>query len=204
MKSLFIVANWKSNKTKKETLLYLDILSKNLKRIDGKEVIICPSFVHLQLFSDYIKENNLDIKLGAQNVSHFEEGPFTGEVNAKQLRDFVSYCIVGHSERREKFSEDLGSINSKISNLINAQVTPILCISEVGQLEGVNDLENCIIAYEPLGTIGTGKALDPSLISSILGKLRQTTSLGVLYGGSVDPHNVSKYSSSFDGVLMGT
>lgn len=204
MKKVLIVGNFKSNKTEKESSEWFEKFSENYQQNFEKEVVICPSFTSLSSLSKLIEEKNLDIFLGAQDVSSFEEGPFTGEVSARQIKEFCKYSLVGHSERREKFSEDQAAINGKISNLIKAEIIPILCISEIEQLDRVGNLENCIIAYEPMHAIGTGEPLDPSLANDTLGKLRQKKSLGVLYGGSVDSKNISNYTSSFDGILVGT
>ncbi len=203
MKKVQIVANFKSNKTEKEALDWIENFSKKYKPLNEREIIICPSFTSLADLSKFILEKKLDIVLGAQNVSPFDSGPFTGEVNAAQLKEFCSYCIVGHSERREKFSEDLSVINDKIANLIRENITPILCMSAVEQLQGVQNLENCIIAYEPLGAIGSREPQDPQEASKITEEIRNIADTKVLYGGSVNPQNAQPYLNFFDGVLVG-
>ena len=108
MDKLFIVANLKSNQTNSEAKDWLFNFKKikDLKQnLDNKEIILCPSFILLDFFALFIAENNLPFKLGAQNVSPFDQGPYTGEVNAKQIKDFADYVLVGHSERRNNFGE---------------------------------------------------------------------------------------------------
>lgn len=204
MKKLLIVGNFKSHQTSGEALDWLDIFAKTFTRNADKEIVICPSFTSLPPLYSKIANENIEIFLGSQNVSPFEEGPFTGEVNARQIKEFCLYCLVGHSERRKNFSEDSEAVNRKIENLIEEEITPILCISEMSQIEGVKNLENCIIAFEPISAVGTGEAEDPNSAISFAEKLKEKFDGRILYGGSVDSKNVSSYTSSFDGVLVGT
>ena len=204
MKKTYIVANWKSNKNKSEVISFLQEFKNHYSKSENKEVIFCPTFVYLQLFSDYIKDNSLDIKLGAQNVSRFEGGSFTGEVSAKQLKDFVTYCIVGHSERRLEFLEEPMVINDKILRLKEEGIIPIFCISDLKDLNLLN-LNNCIVAYEPPYAIGTGTPEDPTLAEKF-GKEIKQKGLTALYGASVNSSNVASFTTleSIDGVLVGT
>ena len=201
MKNIYIVANWKSNKTEAEALEFFSEFSKIYKPVEGKGVIICPSFTSLSSSLKFINENNLDIKLGAQNVSPFELGAFTGEVNSAQIKEFCSYCIVGHSERRGKFSEDLSMINDKIRQLEKEKITPIVCISQISQLEGLLLTDDALVAYEPLSAIGSGKPDSPQDDENIAKDIKAK----VLYGGSVNEQNVAGFTSSLsiDGVLVG-
>ena len=201
MKNIYIVANWKSNKTEAEALEFFSEFSKIYKPVEGKGVIICPSFTSLSSSLKFINENNLDIKLGAQNVSPFELGAFTGEVNSAQIKEFCSYCIVGHSERRGKFSEDLSMINDKIRQLEKEKITPIVCISQISQLEGLLLTDDALVAYEPLSAIGSGKPDSPQDDENIAKEIKAK----VLYGGSVNEQNVAGFTSSLsiDGVLVG-
>lgn len=202
MKKLLIVGNFKSNKTSEEASEWFKKFLQDYREDPQKEIIICPSFTSLSIFSKLIQDSNFDIFLGAQNVSSFKEGPYTGEVNARQIKEFCKYSLVGHSERRQKFFEDKLVIDRKLANLENVGITPILCISDLSQLNEVN-LKNCIIAYEPIHSVGTGEAQNPQTAEEFLEKIRRVTDRKVLYGGSVDSENVSSYTSSFDGVLVG-
>lgn len=202
MKKL-IVGNFKSNKTEREALQWILEFSKNYKEDPQKEVIICPSFTALSAVRKFIDNNNLNVSLGAQNVSSFDKGPFTGEINAQQLYEFCSYCIVGHSERREKFSEDLSLINDKIARLIEYKITPITCISQIEQLGGIQNLDKCVIAYEPLFAVGSDHPQDPGEALKFGKSIKDKVSGPILYGGSVSPQNVASYTDFFDGVLVG-
>src|SRR5271156_2087163 len=100
MKKLFIVGNWKSNKTLSEAMEWLEKFgSLNPSYTpEEKEVVVCPPFTLLSDMKKCIDENNLPIKLGVQNVSSFAEGAYTGEISAREAKDFVTHALVGHSE----------------------------------------------------------------------------------------------------------
>ncbi len=110
MKKLFIVANWKSNKTIEDAERWIHNFKKELDRnpldLSSKEIIICPSFSVLEHTRYCSKNLSLSIKLGAQNISAFDAGAYTGEVNGLQIKEFADYVIVGHSERRINFNEN--------------------------------------------------------------------------------------------------
>src|SRR5882762_6024752 len=100
MKKLFIVANWKSNKTSHEAQEWLEkVAAGNWQLADSKEVIVCSSYPSLPLLKSFITEKNLPISIGAQDISAFGPGAYTGEVNASQIKEFATYTIIGHSER---------------------------------------------------------------------------------------------------------
>lgn len=90
---LYIVANFKSNKTQEEASQWLE-KSKNFPKRKDLEIIVCPPFTLLPLFKEYINKNSLNFSLGAQNVSPFTEGPYTGEENAKQIKEFADYVFL--------------------------------------------------------------------------------------------------------------
>jgi triosephosphate isomerase len=207
MKSLIIAANWKSNKTLDEDDLFVSKFINSYKANDLKEIIICPSFTGISFISSKLKGNYGKISIGAQNVSSFSQGSFTGEVNAMQLKDFCSYCIVGHSERRINFSEDLSIINDKIKNLLEAEIAPIICVSSLDQLDGILSSINgkSIIAYEPLSAIGSKDPANPIEVNKFSREIKEKFDVKVLYGGSVNSENVSDFTNqdSIDGVLVG-
>ena len=123
MRKLLIVANLKSYKNENEAKNWLEDFKKikelNLD-LSQKEIIICPSFTQLFSFSSYFSSNNIEVKLGAQNVSPFDEGAFTGEVNAKQIKDFAQYVLIGHSERRNNFQESEKMLEEKVKRALEA------------------------------------------------------------------------------------
>lgn len=203
-KKLYI-ANWKSNKTKKEAIQFFDYLRENLKKIDlsDKEVIIAPPFTLLAKCHYLISEYNLPIKLAAQNVSSYPEGAYTGEISAKQVKEFADFVIIGHSERRKYLHENENDIENKIREAKETDLTVIQCIQdEYGLIYKNAD----VIAYEPPSAIGTGNPDDPSHIAQVFEKIKeQDNSFPLLYGGSVAPQNISDFLSidGLSGFLIG-
>lgn len=209
MKPLLIVGNLKSNKTQSEARNWLSEFSKfksQLAKFSNKKVIVCPSFALLQTFRDFIIEQKLPIELGAQNISRLPEGPYTGEVNGAQIKDFADYVIIGHSERRGSFGEDQSVIEEKIKMSIDYNLTPILFVQNENTPipKGVDT-----IVYEPpsaISTVSGGIPDDPKEVSEVVERLREKYSFKyVLYGGSVDSNNVFAFTKipKIDGVVPG-
>lgn len=203
MKKLFFVANWKSYKTVSEATNWLQqIVDGNLKLVD-KEAIVCPSFTLIPAMFDFIKKSNLPVKLGAQDVSPFGEGPYTGAVNVKQIKEFAEYAIIGHSERRKEFKEDDVILAKKVQIALESGLTPIFCVQgeETPIPDGVK-----IVAYEPVWAIGSGTPDTPENAEKVSKTIKEKNKIDyILYGGSVKPDNVSGFTqmSSIDGVLVG-
>lgn len=214
---MIIALNNKSNLTKEEFLKYQEDIQKlNFKT---SNVILIPSNIYLA------SANIPNISLGSQNVSMYEMGPHTGEVSASQLRQLgVSYCLVGHSERRKEQHETNIEIRNKIKNLLNKEIIPILCIGETKEEKNTahtviyqelqealiglteEELKKVIIAYEPVWSIGTGLIPTSTEIESIVTKIKETYPNNlVLYGGSVTLENIEKLTqeNAVDGYLLG-
>ncbi len=204
MKPLLIVANLKSNFTNSEAKKWLEgisSVSSKISNIPNKKIIICPSFTLLQTFKKFIDEHKLQVYLGAQNISRLPAGPYTGEVNGSQIKDFADYVIVGHSERRA-FGEDESVVEEKIKMSVDYNLNPILCVQNIN-----NKIpkEVSVVAYEPVFAIGTGNPDTPENAENISKEIKDNNKTSVLYGGSVAPDNVRKFTDKehIDGVLVG-
>lgn len=222
MKKLYIVGNWKSNKSIAETLDWISSFKSSTigtAEVENKEVVICPQFPLLYIFKnefqDYKINEVLKLNIGSQNVSPYQEGAHTGEVTAKLLKEFCTYTIVGHSERRQQFSETDESIYQKIKLLLQNEITPILCVSDLEHFNSMksiiqNDnntvsLKNVVVAYEPIWAIGTGKTDTPENADSVCKSIKDAGAEFVIYGGSVNAENVNSFTSmpNINGVLPG-
>ncbi|EKD86321.1 MAG: triosephosphate isomerase [uncultured bacterium] len=208
MKKTLIAANWKSNKTKNEARNWIFEVSRQ-EFPDNLEIVILPPFTLLDFLDSFIKANNLKFKLGAQDISPFGLGAYTGEVNASQVKEFASYVLIGHSERRKNFSESDEQINQKIQQAESLDLIPIVCVSDVSQLEDLKSEKEMVIAYEPPGAISTSgpgaKAEDPDSVLEFVRKIKEKNPARVIYGGSVGADNVKDYTGldNIEGVLVG-
>lgn len=182
MRKKIVAGNWKMNNSfqQAEELIknLLELVRKN--EIKKSLMILCPPFPYLKLANDLTK--NTTIAIGAQNVSQYENGAYTGEVSASMLKSLgVKFCIIGHSERRKYFYETSAILKEKLDILIKYDIQPIFCCGE--QLADrekstylnivktqikealfqftANDFKKIIIAYEPVWAIGTGKTASP-------------------------------------------
>ena len=232
MKKKYLFANWKMNKTLVESDDFFDFFLKKPLTIPKTQIIFCPPFTGLFNISNTLK--GTEIEVGAQNVYVSENGAFTGEISTKMLRDCgCVWVILGHSERRRIFLEEEKLIRRKLENVLMNGLSPVLCIGESleqrdsgstfevlynqisSALKNLNDtnLNNLIIAYEPIWAIGTGKVASSALINEthqyikeILNKLNfDNTKIPLIYGGSVKPDNSKELINldNVDGFLVG-
>ena len=220
--SAFFVANWKLNGDFQFIDRYISELQ--IPENDTTCVVICPTSIHL----DYIRHMKNNFYLGAQNVSQYREGAYTGEISCTSLSELkIEFCIVGHSERRQIFNETSIDVRSKSLSLIEHDIVPILCIGETfeekenGKTNDIlaNQLEmgipessnsnNTIIAYEPVWAIGTGLTPTFEEIDKtheyIKNHNAKFNNYKVLYGGSVKAKNAKEIItlSNVDGALIG-
>lgn len=234
MRRPVIAGNWKLNKTIVEAVSFVKQLSPLVSGISNVEIVIAPVFTALSKVSDAMADSN--IKLSAQDCFWEPEGAFTGEVSPALLKDAgCSYVIVGHSERRQFFGESDTTVNKKVKAVISNGLTAIVCVGETleereagqaftvvgGQvdkaLEGLTcaDMEQVVIAYEPVWAIGTGRTATMeqaqevhefirSRIEKLLG-IAVSAETRILYGGSVKPDNVKSLmaQADVDGALIG-
>ncbi len=230
----FIIAgNWKMNKTKQEVISFLDDVA-NHDFGDKNKIIIAPPNPYLYLFEEKLRYSK--VLYGVQNLFPKESGAFTGELSYTVAKDFgAKYAIIGHSERRTLFDECDILVSKKVRICVQNQIIPILCIGEnldqrrsgdyrqhlANQIrEGLirisgNELQDVIIAYEPIWAIGTGETATPSQVEETHMFIREFlvneygNDLGkdipLLYGGSVKPSNVKELAlaQSVSGFLIG-
>ncbi len=204
MKKTFIVANWKSNKTilqAEEWFRTLNDLQLTLNK-EEKEVIVCPPFTLLPSLKSLIAENKLPISLGAQDISPFNEGAFTGAINGRQIKEFADYVLVGHSERRRYFAETQAFLAEKVKMANKWNLKVIFCADSEKSLipDGVS-----IVTYEPPTSISPAPADTPENAERAARALKAKTLRTVLYGGNVTSGNVSSFMQmkSINGVLVG-
>ena len=221
------------NLTVHESSLYLHKLGQKLKSHRTVELVIAPSMLAVQSLS--LQAERKLFKLAAQNLYWKDDGAFTGEVSAHQLRGLVSYAIIGHSERRHVFGEHDKDVRNKVQAAVRHGITPILCVGEtaheraaketsgilhdqiVGGLANLTaeEVANTVIAYEPVWAIGSGDNALPSDVENAVHIIRRqvehlygrttSSSVRVLYGGSVSSDNAASYLAipSVDGLLIG-
>ncbi len=217
MRKPFVAGNWKLNGSRKMVLELAELIA-NEKPVDV-DVALCPPFLYIELLAANFRS---DFRIGGQDVSVHTKGAFTGEVAAEMLTDVGASCvIIGHSERRQYFSESNETIALKTQAALRAGLTPIVCVGEQlseresdiaeyvveNQLQKVlnslsrDQLSQLIIAYEPVWAIGTGRTASAeqaqsmhSFIRSVLAKTDATIarSIRILYGGSVKPDNAAQ------------
>jgi len=231
----FVAGNWKMNMTSSEVAPYLEIFRQETDKINGVDIAIIPPFTALEKASE-ILGGTQKIRLGAQNMSPEAKGAYTGEISATMLRDlFVRYVLVGHSERRRIFGETDELVRRKAMMALASELRPILCVGETleerkagkeqavletqlqGALAGLSpeQLEEIIIAYEPVWAIGTGLTATPAqaqeahqFIRNFLAKTAGpeiAAKTRILYGGSVTADNARELLSKpdIDGALVG-
>lgn len=203
MKNLWIIANWKSNETIEEALEWVSIVGPKLPKRDNFKVVICPSFTAIEEVKKAVLVGNFPMLVGAQDLSPFPEGPFTGEEAAQFLKQFVDLAILGHSERRQNFGETDEIVADKVKQALEHQIIPLVCVQ--GKDTPVPSEVN-LIAYEPIFAIGTGTPDTPQNAEEVAASFQQTLrNSEVLYGGSVNSKNVGAFikQDQISGVLVG-
>ena len=220
MRYPFIAGNWKMYKTTAEARAFAREFKRNYQSSDVKVAIFAP-FTQLAALAEEFKGTG--ICLGAQNVHYEREGAFTGEISVPMLREIgVEYCIVGHSERRQYFNESDETVNRKAKALLEAEITPVICVGEnlyqrehnyqdklvaeqvANAMEGIpaEDAAKVVIAYEPIWAIGTGRTATPIQANHMCKVIRDeleeiydeetADKVVIQYGGSVKPENASE------------
>ena len=216
------------NTTVSEAVALAGAIRARLRAADGTLALVCPPFPSLAVVAEVLEGSGIGV--GAQNVHPDASGAFTGEVSTIMLSEICTHVIVGHSERRSLFGETDELINLKARAVIDAGMTPILCVGErledreAGRAEqvvesqlkkGLAGLQSAIVAYEPVWAIGTGRAATPETAQEVMAHIRSVvgdiigTSAGhdvpLLYGGSVSASNIEDFMAQQDvnGALVG-
>lgn len=217
-----IVGNWKMELSHKSAV---EVASTMKKMVQGttvtSDVVICPSFPSIAAIAELLKGTALQV--GAQNVHHEDKGPYTGSVSVSSLREFITWCIVGHSEVREAHGDNDLLVAHKANMLLSHGIRPIICIGEtksqhdsgetisvissqidvfLSTLDRVS-LMKTAIAYEPIWAIGTGVLPNPDEVYEVLLLIRKRIAerfdieladrVHLLYGGSVGADTIGPY-----------
>lgn len=233
MQKKFIIGNWKMHGNQAENKALIDAIRSALPTLDARVgMVVCPVSPYIPQLKSLTAGSGIGV--GAQDVSEFAKGAYTGEMAAPMLKDVgVEYVIVGHSERRTFHAENSAQIARKAQAVLAAGLVPVVCIGEsleernANQTEAVlteqldalfavvgTDNANIVLAYEPRWAIGTGVAATPEMILAVHNFLRAyltqrsaaVAGLPLLYGGSMNGANVATIVTlpNVDGGLIGS
>jgi len=224
-----IIANWKANGDFESNKVWCNRFIARMSSTGAKYTGIAPSHLHFNQIQSYFKDH--DIEIGFQDID-IEGGARTGSISPLMAIDSdCSFCLIGHSERREIFNEDNNIISKKYQMLAKSHIKPVLCIGESFEefkagkteqklqtqiqdcIQGNISSENLIIAYEPIWAIGTGNTPKPKDVNSIHEFIKDVVQSAsennlrpqVLYGGSVNKSNAADFfvEKNIDGALVG-
>ncbi|HEX6383219.1 MAG TPA: triose-phosphate isomerase [Anaerolineae bacterium] len=234
MRTPIIAGNWKMNKTADEAVAFVREIRNGLIDVLSVEVVVCPPFIAIPDVADVLQASKIGV--GAQNMFYEEKGAYTGEIAPGMLTSFCQYVILGHSERRAYFGETDEMVSRKAKAALEHDLIPIVCVgesleqNEAGEtqafvssqvraaFDGVTaeQAARCIIAYEPIWAIGTGRSASAAEAGSIIGlSVRGTIAdlfgeetaqaIRIQYGGSVNEENIAEFMqhADIDGALVG-
>ena len=229
-----IAGNWKMNKTATDTKKFAEELKAIMPRAKWCETVVCVPYVNIPAALKAFKD--MRVSVGAENLFYEPSGAYTGEVSAEMLKDLgVKYVIIGHSERRQYFGETDIIVNKKVHAALEAGLHPIICVGESleqremdvtmelitlqvkSALAGVSadKARKCVIAYEPIWAIGTGKTATAEQAGEVCTAIRAVIrglygarvarSITIQYGGSMNPKNAAELlaQGDVDGGLIG-
>jgi len=203
-----IIANWKSHKNQQTALEWLTTFKQSKIHNPESSIIIAPPMSLLSIVKNNLPE---EVSLAVQDISPFPAGKYTGAVSSQNLEGLdIKYVIVGHSERRRYFHETHNDIANKVAQCIEANITPIVCVDDEyisSQAAAIKQehLSKCVVAYEELSAIGSGKNMPVEKVQEVFEQIKKYFGeTKLIYGGSVDASNVQDYLDICDGVLVGT
>jgi triosephosphate isomerase len=224
-----IAGNWKMNLDHQQAIALVQKLSWTLRdaahEYKNCEVVVFPPFTDIRSVQTLMDADKLELGLGAQDLSKFDSGAYTGEVSGAFLKKLeVKYVLIGHSERRQYHSENDETVQAKTAAAFRHEIVPVICVGETleeleseGQsavpvrqtlaaLAGHDKMGDFVIAYEPVWAIGTGKVATPEEAAAVCGKIREAIAAEhgpeiadatrILYGGSVKANNVAGFLRS--------
>ena len=230
----FIAGNWKMHGARSEAVALAGALAKTVGHVAGREVVLAPPFTALDAVAREIA--GTDLRLAAQNVYWEAKGAFTGEIAVGMLREAgCTHVIIGHSERRQLFGETNETVNRRLHAALAGGLVPIVCVGETlaerdadatqaviarqveSALAGLRheQVAGCVVAYEPVWAIGTGRTATPGQAQEVhhgirrqlVGLASQTMAerVRIVYGGSVKPENIDALMAEpdIDGALVG-
>lgn len=239
MRKPMMAGNWKMNNNWAESVVLAQQLSNRYdERWEDVEVVLCPPAIDIKAVYSVLEFDRREevVKVGGQNCHWEASGAFTGEISIPMLQAVgATHCIIGHSERRGYFGETDMDVNKKVKALLAAKMTPIVCC---GESLGVRDsgdyiefitkqvsaafaglepaeVKKCVVAYEPIWAIGTGRTATPEQAEEACGAIRASIAdefgtdtadaIRILYGGSMKPANVEGLIAmeDIDGGLIG-
>ncbi|MDT8307079.1 MAG: triose-phosphate isomerase [Anaerolineae bacterium] len=234
MRTPIIAGNWKMYKTAEEAVSFVQAMRTELAAIEGADAVVCPPAIAIPAVAAALEGSKVGV--GAQNMHYEEAGAYTGELAPPMLTPFCQYVILGHSERRAYYCETDENVNKKAKAALEHGLTPIICVGESleqneagetvsfvsGQVRAALDgidaagVAQCIIAYEPIWAIGTGKAASPEQAGEIIEESVRNTiaemydaetaeTVRIQYGGSTNPDNIGAFMAhpQIDGALVG-
>ena len=233
-----IAGNWKMNETYGESVVLAQEISNGFYDdwADTMDVVVCPPFIDLKPVKTVFEFDKRKVGLGAQDVYWEPSGAYTGEISVPMISEVgCAWCIVGHSERRELFGETNEDVNRKAKALLAGGLSPIVCVGEplsvrdagtyleyvtaqvAAAFAGIDgpDAARCVVAYEPIWAIGTGRTATPEQAQEVCAAIRATLAerygaevidpVRVLYGGSMNEGNAALLLAQpdIDGGLIG-
>ncbi len=234
MRKPLIAANWKMNTTPDSAFELIDSMLEELDVLSPEvDIVICPPFISIETFADLFDGTGLF--LGAQTMFWKEQGAYTGEISPLMLQNRCDYVILGHSERRRHFHVTDEEVRLKVEAALAHDLLPIVCVGEnLAQFEAGETLQvverqisialssldsprlgECVVAYEPIWAIGTGKPSTGEGANAVIGAIRRkvvemhgdtvAAEMRLLYGGSVNSDNIAEFVSKpeIDGALVG-
>lgn len=229
MRRQIVIGNWKLHGSRQFVTSLLHELVIGWVGVHRAEVVVCPTYVHMEMA--YRALGHTNITIGAQDVSHFAEGAYTGDVSGEMLHELgCHYAIVGHSERRRHYGEGNELVAKKFEAAQGARLVPVLCVGESAREReqgitldvidrqigvvldacGGEQLARAVIAYEPLWAVGTGKIASPQQAQEVHEFIRRKLGAPgamtrIVYGGSVTPLNAQPMFAmpDIDGALVG-